>query len=108
MVVMNTQTLAPENAAPLLGIDRSLPKKEQLLAARRMIGAASRHLGEPVMVRGKRFIVVAPLAVEEFGHPDSRTRLYYGVTGVPGTFRCDASVAQVADGIVEVEVPWEF
>ncbi|MEX5307608.1 hypothetical protein RF644_17825 [Kocuria sp. CPCC 205258] len=105
---MDSQTLAPEAAAPLRGVDRLLPKKEQLLAARRVIGAASRHLGEPVMVRGKRFVVVAPLAVEQFGHPDSRTRLYYGVTGVPGTFRCDVSVAQVADGIVEVEVPWEF
>ncbi|MFI7744757.1 hypothetical protein [Kocuria rhizosphaericola] len=105
---MDMQTLAPENAAPLRGIDRSLPKKEQLLAARRMIGAAPRHLGESVMVRGERFVVVAPLAVEEFGHPDSRTRLYYGVSGVPGTFRCDVSVAQVADGIVEVEMPGEF
>lgn len=106
---MQAQTTAP--AAPtvqLHGIDRSLPKQEQLLAARRMIGAASRHLGATVSVRGERYIVVAPLAVEQFGHPDSRTRLHYGVSGEPGTFRCDVSVAQVASGIVKVEVPWAF
>lgn len=97
-----------DHSVQLHGIDRSLSKQEQLFAARRMIGAASRHLGATVSVRGERFVVVAPLAVEQFGHPDSRTRMHYGVTGVPGTFRCDVSVAQVASGIVEVEVPWAF
>lgn len=108
MESMSEPTTTETATAPMRGIDRSAPAQEQLLSARRMIAASFHNVGEPVTVRGERFVVVAPRIAKALGHPDSITRLHYGVSGEPGSYRSDVSVAKVADGTVEVEVPWQF